>query len=82
MLLCSFSADDCSSCVERSFKTHELVKKACHEYDFGKKHLMDEIKQPCAVSVILGDPGTTSWDEAIFLGESLLQELILGCGES
>ena len=24
---------------------------------------------------ILGDPGATSWDDAIFLGESLLQEL-------
>ena len=24
---------------------------------------------------ILGDPGATSWDSAIFLGESLLQEL-------
>ena len=25
--------------------------------------------------IILGDPGATSWDDAIFLGESLLQEL-------
>ena len=25
--------------------------------------------------IILGDPGGTSWDDAIFLGKSLLQEL-------
>ena len=49
MLLCSFSADDCSSCVQRSFKVHELLKKACHEYDFGEKRLIDEIKQPHTV---------------------------------
>lgn len=35
-LLCYFS-DDCSSCVQRSFKVHELVEKACQEYDFGKR---------------------------------------------
>ena len=51
MFLCSFSADDCSSCVQRSFKVHELLKKACHEYDFGKKRLIDELKQPRIVLV-------------------------------
>ena len=40
MLLCSLFADDCSSCVERSFKVHELVEKACQEFDFGKKRLV------------------------------------------
>ena len=51
MLLCSFSADDCSSCVQRSFKANELLKKACYEYDFGKKRLIDELKQPRTVLV-------------------------------
>ena len=27
------------------------------------------------LETILGDPGAISWDDAIFLGESLLQEL-------
>ncbi|XP_078346612.1 venom factor-like [Oculina patagonica] len=43
---CRCSQDDCSSCVERSFKVHELVKKACQEYDFaviGEVILLDEL---------------------------------------
>ena len=52
MLLCSLFADDCSSCVERSFKVHELVEKACQEFDFGKKHLMTRsLIQPRTVLV-------------------------------
>jgi len=42
---CKCSQDDCSSCVERSFKVHELVEKACQEFDFaviGEVILLDE----------------------------------------
>ena len=70
MLLYSFSADDCSSCVERSFKVHELVEKACHEYDFGKKRVMEEIKQPPQLNVFYGRNAYRlfrSWTEHEFL---------------
>ena len=33
------------------------------------------IPSKCLVDIILGDPGATSRDDAIFLGQSLLQEL-------
>ena len=37
---CYCSADDCPSCDQREFKVHELVNKACQEFDFGKKRLI------------------------------------------
>ena len=36
---------------------------------------MGTVSVPSSLLCILGDPGATSRDDAIFLGESLLQEL-------
>ena len=43
-------------------------------YDFSFDHMTGENRDSRSTS-ILGGPGATSGDDAIFLGESLLQEL-------
>lgn len=44
-----FCLDDCSSCVERSFKLRELVQKVCHEFDYGENIYFNfAIKLPAA----------------------------------